>query len=103
MNIHISGDISPLIFSLGAFLYGLVACFFPFTVARLLVLWPKFVASKIFRDNAIPSKAKEAMALINDPEAYQEQFGYQLLIIRATGGFILLLFCCMILWIFAKS
>ena len=75
--------------------FGLVALISPFTIARIMVAWPKFIFSKLFEEDDIPSTVRDAINLIDDRDAYNQRFWYQILMFRIGGSFALLASCCL--------
>lgn len=76
--------------------FGLIALVSPFTIARIIVAWPRFIFSRLFRAENIPPTVYDAIRLIDDREAYTQRFWYQILMFRVGGGLALLASCCLI-------
>lgn len=71
---------------------GVVLIVSPITVARFMMLWPRFIFPIIVNESRIPPKTRTALDLIRrDRQAYARRFWYQLLIFRISGVIVLLI------------
>lgn len=81
---------------------GLTCLLSPVTVMKIAMLWPKFIFSKLFREDEIRPLARDALRLIDeDTEEYAQRFWYQLLILRISGVIALLMFFVVLLMVIA--
>ncbi len=96
MNTAIINWPGMVIFLTVIFLFGTISTIWPIKIARIITLWPRFIYSKLFKSDDIPSSIREASNLIDDPEAYSQEFHQQLLMLRISGGIALLMFFCIV-------
>ena len=84
--------LTQALYLLAISVFGLIAVVSPVTIARVMMLWPRFIFPILLDKTMIPSKARDALDLSRrDPNEYARRFWYQLLIFRISGAIALLI------------
>lgn len=66
--------------------FGVVCISSPITIVRIIMLWPKFIFPKLFREEDAPPRTREALHLIDeDPKEYAQRFKKPLGLIKVSG------------------
>lgn len=72
---------------------GIVFAFFPMSVIKVMMRWPKFIFPKLFNEQDISPRSREAMYLMEqDEELYKQKFAGLLLWLRLSGVVALIIF-----------
>ena len=72
---------------------GVILLFQPITVLRLLYRWPRYLYSKVLKEEDIRPRVREALRLIEeDVNLYESRFPIPIKTIRITGIVALVMF-----------
>lgn len=95
MNTNIINWPGTVIFIIVALPMGIIATVYPMIIIKILMYWPKFIFSKLYREDELRPKTRLALDLIDkDPETYASRFWPQVWSIRVSGVILLLMACC---------
>ncbi|NIP23606.1 MAG: hypothetical protein GWO38_07245 [Phycisphaerae bacterium] len=95
MNTDIVNWPGTVIFIIVALPMGIIATVYPMVIIKMLIWWPRFILSRLYREGELRPKTRLALDLIDkDPETYAAKTWPQVWSIRVSGVILLLMACC---------